>query len=267
MEQDDALDKLIARWKRIHYNRSIVPPVAGLLFLAMVLPLFFTVCNGGEARQTYVANLILFFSILLFGFLGVASLQWRFECNHLLVQMLQHDDLRLIPILIHALDTRYVKYFEPVSKRLTLYLDRMTVDDSALLSEKEYTQLHSYLFYHSAYDLGEEHDSLQIALLRVIQRMGHISSIGTVKAFIWNNQPSSKSKADIQEAANECLATLLELREQAKHDSTLLRPSQQEAIPETLLRAAMPTVPDEDNLLKPIENPINGEKNHNLTGQ
>lgn len=257
MEPTDELDKLIARWKRMHRNRSLAPPIAGLGFLAVILPTFFSVCGGVfDPNKEYFIGVVFWFTVLLLIFLGFSSLYWRAECDYLLGEMLnKYDDIRIVPVLIHALDPRYHKHFPLVSHKLVRLLNRLTLDDSALLTEREYQQLHHYLLNYPTYSFEVSDGSLPIAILRAIQTMGHTPSIGAVQTYIRRVMPASNAETYLEKSARECLTTLLELQKQAKHNDTLLRPSQAEATPETLLRAAMPTEANADDLLKPSDAP------------
>jgi len=259
----DELDRLIARWNRIHRDLKVVPTVWGLLFVIFVVPLLLSLPQMRGRDLHLCVSLTIYLSTILLCILGGTHWQWRIGYARLLPKMLAFDDLRLVPCLIQATTPQHKKHLGKTLERLSQYLNTMTVDNSALLTEKEYGLLHRYLLDLpiDTTDTVKNSSTFRLAILRLIKTMGHTPSITVIRQLLETYHTAIWKHDCFVQSAKDCLDTLLEIQEQVKHDTTLLRASQQAATPDTLLRAAMPSIPNSSNLLTPTEKPPRSKKN------
>jgi hypothetical protein len=268
------LTTLIERWNKIHRDKKIVPAFWGALYLFVTAPLMMQICvffrephlDHGNYGSVFIQSLVFMLSIILLCILlGVKIQQWH-AYSRLLPKMLEYDDLRMTPCLITAVQ-RPPGYFLAVG-RLTRYLNELTPDDAAVLGDKTYVGLHACLTaavpYHEHrgeynYSYDETHLPLRLAIFRVIEIMGHTQSLPAVEKFLQRCIVVTGAELDIL-AAQQCRDSLISLREQVRQNANLLRPSQREASPETLLRAAEPAASASvAYLLHPAELPENAQ--------
>ena len=255
----DELDRLIAKWDKVHRDVRVVPIFWSILFIIGTL-----IFVNGQSQMTgqYVnmpAAMITMFGIILAGIIGGTVCVWWINYRTLLPKLLKYDDFRIIPCLIQATTPQHFKHHAVTIERLTYYLNVMTVNDAVLFKENHYRLLHECLtgLDNNTFDRRTLPNLFRLSILCVIKEMGHTRSIPNLKFLADANPDAHPGKIyqlpEMRAAVMDCLDSLLKIQEQAKHDSTLLRPAQAEAAPDTLLRAASPINPGTDNLLRPAD--------------
>lgn len=260
---------LINRWNVIHRDKKVIPAVWGILYLFLLVPLLvalYTTPYSFEGAPNlygalFLMQLILMLSLILMGILGGIKIQQWYGYKIVLPQMLEYDDLRLMPCLITALQR--LDGYTLSAERLICYLNALTADDSALLTAKDYAKLHHYLlsFPTFAIEYEKANTPLRIAILHAIETSGHTASLPAIDKLLSKCSTMAGYDTQLVLAAQQCQQTLFTLQEQAKHNDTLLRPSQREATPDTLLRAASSVpVPNSSHLLHPAAAPANTKK-------
>ena len=174
------------------------------------------------------------------------------------------EDLTLVGPLAEVLAIYDPAVRRMAKAKLTQLLPQLKASDAALLSAAQRRRLNLFLGAHR-FDLGyrdirelwskqaRQRDlEFQLAILKAYEQVGDADCLPAVRTLTHPAPHYAKSAPpELVEEARHCLEFLEKLVEQNKVSKQLLRASSMpEAMPDTLLRAAMPQAnPEESNSL------------------
>lgn len=166
-----------------------------------------------------------------------------------LKQVLERQDTCMVGPLIDAVyeprNPLHAKYIQSLYQALIALLPRLKASDADLLTDKQKKTLYRFLKDGAFYRIPDE---LNITILQALEQVGDSRVLPIVEELA-RRKARTSSQRRLQEAAIHCLPALKQHLDSS--GQTLLRASQVETPPDTLLRPAFgPANTEPDNLLR-----------------